>query len=111
MLNLVIITIALTLAGYLAFSKKLSKSPWEAALGNSIIVPAPSGKNIKIKIPPGSFQGKKLRLKGKGIPSKRPGDLYVVIDIKLPSASDPSAKKVFEEMKNLNFNPRQNLVL
>jgi curved DNA-binding protein len=65
----------------------LPVAPWEAALGNSINIPAPGG-NIKMKIPAGSQQGKKLRLKGKGIPSKTPGDLYVV--------------------KDLDFNPRAN---
>jgi curved DNA-binding protein len=41
---------------------------WEAALGNTLNIPAPGG-NIKMKIPAGSAEGKKLRLKGKGIPA------------------------------------------
>jgi curved DNA-binding protein len=90
---------------------KLPISPWEATLGNTVVIPTPSGKSVKIKIPPGSFQGKKLRLKGKGIPAKRPGDLYVVLDIKLPPASNDQAKRMYEEMKHLNFDPRQNLVI
>ncbi len=85
----------------------LPLAPWEAALGAHINVPAPAG-NIKLKIPAGSAQGKKLRLKGKGIPAKIPGDLFVIINIVLPPATNSEAKKVYEEMKNLNFNPREN---
>jgi curved DNA-binding protein len=85
----------------------LPLAPWEAALGASVNIPAPAG-NIKLKIPAGSAQGKKLRLKGKGIPAKIPGDMFVVINIVLPPADNSEAKKVYEEMKNLNFNPREN---
>ena len=85
----------------------LPLAPWEAALGAQVNVPTPAG-SIKLKIPEGSAQGKKLRLKGKGIPAKQAGDLYVVINIVLPPASDENARKVYEEMKNLNFNPRAN---
>ncbi|CAG0910644.1 unnamed protein product, partial [Cyprideis torosa] len=82
-------------------------APWEAALGNTINIPTPAG-NIKLKVPSGSKQGKKLRLKGKGIPSKVPGDLYVTINIALPPADSEKARKMYEEMKELNFNPREN---
>ena len=85
----------------------LPLAPWEAALGAQINVPAPAG-NIKLKIPAGSAQGKKLRLKGKGIPAKIPGDLFIIINIVLPPADNSKAKKVYEEMKDLNFNPREN---
>ena len=82
-------------------------SPWEAALGESIAVPTPEG-NVKLKIPKGSTTGKKLRLKGKGIPSKNPGDLYVVLKIVLPPADSEKARKIYEDMKTLDFNPRNN---
>lgn len=85
-------------------------APWEAALGESVSAPLPGG-SIKLKIPKGSSSGKKLRLKGKGIPSKIPGDLYVVIKVVLPPVSNDKAKKIYEEMKNLNFDPRANFKL
>lgn len=85
----------------------LPVSPWEAALGNTITIPSPGG-NIRLKLPAGSAQGNKLRLKGKGIPTKSPGDLYVLINIKLPPADTEKAKKIYNEMKDLNFNPRAN---
>lgn len=86
---------------------KLPVSPWEAALGAKVEVPTPVS-TIKMNIPEGSIQGKKLRLKGKGIPSKKPGDLYVVIDIVLPPAHSEKARKVYESMKELDFDPREN---
>lgn len=85
----------------------LPLAPWEAALGAQINVPTPSG-NINLKIPAGSTHGKKLRMKGKGIPSKIPGDLYVVVNLVLPPANNDKAKKMYEEMKDLDFNPRAN---
>ena len=83
----------------------LPVAPWEAALGAKIKIPLPNG-NVEMKIPPNTLQDKTLRLKGKGIPAKKHGDLYVVIDIVLPPAKDEDSKKVYEDMKNLNFNPR-----
>jgi curved DNA-binding protein len=85
----------------------LPVAPWEAALGSNITIPSPGG-SIKLKLPADSFQGKKLRLKGKGIPAKPLGDLYVIISIVLPPANNEKAKKVYEQMKDLNFNPRNN---
>ena len=85
----------------------LPVAPWEAALGASVTIPTPAGR-LNIKIPAGSAQGKKLRVKAKGIPSKIPGDLYVVLHIVLPPADDEKYKKVYEAMKDLNFNPRAN---
>ena len=68
---------------------ELPVAPWEAALGASVKVPTPSGA-IDLKIPANSKAGKKLRLKGRGIPAKNPGDLYLVLQIALPPAEDLS---------------------
>ena len=67
----------------------LPVAPWEAALGATVTVPTPDG-SVQLSVPPGSSQGRKLRLKGKGLPAKAPGDLYAVLTIALPpSASEP----------------------
>ena len=67
----------------------LPVSPWEAVLGATVTAPTPDG-NVELNIPPGSTQGRKLRLKGKGLPGKLPGDLYAVLTIALPPiASEP----------------------
>lgn len=42
---------------------------------------------LEIHIPPGSQAGRKLRVKGKGLPSKQPGDLYLVLQIVVPLSS------------------------
>jgi curved DNA-binding protein len=84
----------------------LPVAPWEAALGASIQTSTPSG-NVGLKIPPNSNQGRKLRLKGRGLPGKEPGDMYVVLQVRLPPADSDAAKGVYKKMKEeLAFNPR-----
>jgi curved DNA-binding protein len=85
---------------------ELPLAPWEAALGASVKVPTPSGA-IDLKIPPNSQAGKKLRLKGRGIPAKTTGDLYVVLQIALPPADTDKARGIYERMKEeLEFDAR-----
>lgn len=87
----------------------LPVAPWEAALGAKINVPLPSG-NIELKIPAGSNQGSRLRLKSKGIPAKQPGDFYVVLDVRLPPADTDAARGLYEQMsEEMPFNPRVSL--
>lgn len=84
-------------------------TPWEAALGSRIKVPTPTG-TVDLKIPAKSVAGRKMRLKGRGIPSKGPGDLYVILQIELPPADSEDAKKAYHEFEQaLNFNPRAGL--
>lgn len=84
-------------------------TPWEAALGASIKVPTPDGV-VDLKIPAGSNSGKKMRLRGRGIPGKPPGDLYVVPQITLPPADSERAKELYKQMeKELTYNPRSKL--
>jgi len=85
-------------------------APWEATLGAKIDVPTPDGKKVGMKIPPDSQQGRKLRLKGKGLPGKNPGDFYVVLQIVLPPSSVPKVKELNEKMRDeIDFNPRSYL--
>jgi len=87
----------------------LPVAPWEAALGASVKVPTPSG-TVGLKVPAGSYQGRTLRLKGRGIPSKTPGNLYVALQIVLPPADSEKAKQAYEAMrKDLDFDPRPGL--
>ena len=85
----------------------LPVAPWEAALGATVTAPTPEGP-VQLNIPPGSSQGRKLRLKGKGLPGKEPGDLYAVLLIALPPASSQPAKDAYEALKRAfaDFNPR-----
>jgi curved DNA-binding protein len=87
----------------------LPLAPWEAALGAKVKVPTPSGA-IDLKIPPNSQAGKKLRLKGRGIPARQAGDLYVVLQIALPPADSEEHRRIYEKMKQeFTFNPRASL--
>jgi curved DNA-binding protein len=84
-------------------------TPWEAALGEQILVPAPRDR-IKMKIPSGSTHGKQMRLKGKGIPAKVPGDFYVNLQIVVPPADTAEAREAYQTLKRASgFNPRQHL--
>jgi len=81
-------------------------TPWELALGGSIAVPTPSG-NVEVNVPAGSQTGRKLRLKGRGIPAANPGDLYLILELVLPPATSDKAKALYEQMaRDLAFNPR-----
>lgn len=88
---------------------ELPITPWEAALGATIKAPTPGG-TVDLKIPPGSTSGSKLRLKGRGIPAKPPGDLYAVLKIVTPPADSEKARAFYREMQDkLKFNPRSGL--
>lgn len=61
----------------------LAVYPWEAALGHRLAVATPAGR-LEVKIPAGSQSGQTLRLKGKGIPARTAGDLYLRLDLRMP---------------------------
>ena len=85
---------------------QLPVAPWEAALGGSIAVPTLAGK-VNLKIPANSREGSKLRLKGKGMPGKNPGDLIAILKIVMPKQQTERSRELFEALKNeLDFNPR-----
>jgi len=85
---------------------ELPVAPWEAALGATIKTPTPGGI-VELKVPPASHAGSKLRLKGRGIPTKPPGDFYVILQIALPPAQDEKAKAAYAAMAAaLPFDPR-----
>lgn len=87
----------------------LPLAPWEAALGATVKAPTPTGP-VELKIPPGSAGGRKLRLKGRGIPGTGPGDFFVILQIVLPPASSDAAKAAYRDLKKAaEFNPRARL--
>jgi len=88
----------------------LPLAPWEAALGTSVNIPTPAGSTLELTIPPNTKSGRKMRLKGKGIPSKEPGDFYVVPNIVLPEAQSDEQKAAYQELeKAFDFKPRSHL--
>ncbi|WP_309684085.1 DnaJ C-terminal domain-containing protein [Polaromonas sp.] len=92
----------------------LPVAPWEAALGAEVEAPTPTGR-VEIKIPPGSAGGRKLRLKGRGLPGRSggraPGDFYFVLQLALPGADSEAGKKAYADLAAAfnSFNPRASL--
>lgn len=90
-------------------SLTLPVAPWEAALGAPVKAPTPGGA-VEVSIPAGSRSGGKLRLKGRGMPGTPPGDLYLVLEVVLPSADTESAREAYRALaKAAPFNPRAHM--
>jgi len=73
----------------------------EAVLGTKISIPTLEGKELSLKIPPGTRQGTKLRLPGHGLPhmqGKKKGDLYVSIHIDVPHNLNAEQKMLMEKL-------------
>jgi curved DNA-binding protein len=88
---------------------KVPIAPWEAALGATVQVVTMDGR-VKLKIPPGTQSGQKLRLRGKGFPKKgaERGDLIARLNIVLPKKLTAKEKELFAEMAKVSsFNPRK----
>lgn len=85
-------------------------TPWEAALGAKVTVPTVGGK-VSVQVPKGSDSGRKLRLRGKGLPGKQPGDQIVVLQIVMPELHSEQAEDLYRQLAELekNFNPRRKL--
>ena len=85
----------------------LPVAPWEAALGAVVPVHLPGG-TLNVRIPAGAQPGRQLRVRGKGIPSDPPGDVYFDIRIVAPPAVTPKAKELYEALqKEADFDPRK----
>ncbi|NLK18678.1 MAG: DnaJ domain-containing protein [Synergistaceae bacterium] len=97
-----------TVEGYDLVST-LRVSPWEAALGASIGVDTPDGA-VTMKLPGGTQGGRKLRLKGRGLPRRKGaqrGDLIVKVEIAIPQKLTDRERELLEALsKESGFNPR-----
>lgn len=86
----------------------LSVSPWEAALGCEAPVRTLDG-DVKVRIPPGSSSGRKIRLRGKGFPETSGGfgDLMAEIRILVPEELSDSDQELYERLSQTSeFKPR-----
>jgi len=93
---------------------QLPLSPWEASLAPWLVVKTPGGEE-EVKIPAGWKAGRRLRIKGRGIPAgpsaalgKAPGDLYLELTVALPPADTSAAKDAYAAMAAAfpGFSPR-----
>ncbi len=83
-------------------------APWEAVLGADISVPTLGGK-VSIKIPPGTQNGQKLRVRSRGLPQQNgeQGDLIVVTRVGVPTHIPEAERKLWEQLaRESNFKPR-----
>lgn len=77
--------------------QQLPLAPWEAALGGPLEFSTLAGP-LEINIPAGSQAGRKLRIKGKGLPSRTPGDLYLVVQIIVPPVFTDAQRAAYQAL-------------
>jgi len=85
----------------------------EAALGATIEVPTLGGNPVKLRVAPGTPSGRVLRVKGRGITSKKgTGDLLAVVQVAVPSHLDDAAREALERYREVepHENPRDELM-
>ncbi|MCI2419297.1 DnaJ domain-containing protein [Saccharopolyspora sp. K220] len=90
-------------------SVDLPVAPWEAALGAMVPLTTPGGE-AKVRVPPGSSSGRRLRLRGEGMPNPRgsPGDLYAEVRIAVPPKPTDRERELFEQLAaESTFDPRR----
>jgi curved DNA-binding protein len=90
-------------------SVDLPLAPWEAALGTSVVVDTPGGET-KVKVPAGTSTGRRLRLRGRGLPHHhgRAGNLYAEAKIMVPGKLSHEERQLFEQLAATStFDPRR----
>lgn len=86
----------------------LPVTPWEAALGATVTTTTPGGE-VKVRVPAGTSSGRRLRLRGEGMPNPRgdPGDLYAEVQIMVPPRLTARERELFEQLAAASaFDPR-----
>jgi curved DNA-binding protein len=89
---------------------RLPVTPWEAALGATVPVRTPSGATAKVTVPAGSSSGRRLRLRGEGMPGPRGanGDLYAELRVMVPPRLNDRERELLEELAAVSsFDPRR----
>lgn len=78
----------------------LAVTPWDAALGATVTLPTLDGE-VRVKVPPGSSSGRKIRLGQRGYPRKDGGrgDLYATVQIMVPEQLTPRERELFEQLR------------
>jgi curved DNA-binding protein len=87
---------------------ELRLAPWEAALGTSVALDTPGGE-AKVKVPSGTSSGRRIRLRGRGLPNPRgkPGDFYAEARIMVPPRLSRAERRLFEQLAaETSFDPR-----
>ncbi|MFC8038031.1 DnaJ C-terminal domain-containing protein [Paenarthrobacter sp. NPDC057355] len=90
----------------------LPVTPSEAALGAKVKVKTPSGP-VTITVPEGSSSGRRLRLRGQGMPDPegQPGNLYAEIRVMVPPRLSSKVRKLYEQLGAISdFHPREGIL-
>ncbi len=72
-------------------------TPWQAALGATLTVPTLAG-DVELRVPAGSDTGKKMRLRGRGMPGAKAGDQFITLEVHAPPAQNDAQRKLYEQM-------------
>lgn len=86
----------------------LPLAPWEAALGTSVSVTTPGGP-ATVRVPPGTSSGRRLRLRGRGLPHPRgtPGDLFAEVRVVVPADLSAEERELYQQLaQESSFDPR-----
>jgi curved DNA-binding protein len=77
----------------------LPVAPWEAALGATVPVQTPGG-TAQVRVPPGSSSGRRLRLRGRGLPRSQggSGDLHAIVKITVPKQLSDRERELYEQL-------------
>jgi curved DNA-binding protein len=90
---------------------ELPVAPWEAALGAKVPLRTLDGGTVRVRVPAGSSCGRRLRLRGQGVPSQGgepPGDLYAEVEIRTPKTLTREERELFERLRDSSrFDPRR----
>ena len=77
----------------------------QAALGAEVVVPTLDQRRVKVKVPPGTQNGKMLRLRSEGVPfpgdRSRRGNLYIRVLVNVPDKVPARARKLLEEFSQI----------
>jgi curved DNA-binding protein len=87
----------------------LPLAPWEATLGTSVAVDTPGGE-AKVTVPGGTSSGRRLRLRGRGLPSPggTAGDLYARTRVVVPSRLSDTERALWQQLAAASdFDPRR----
>jgi curved DNA-binding protein len=87
---------------------ELRLAPWEAALGTSVALDTPGGE-VKVKVPGGTSSGRRIRLRGRGLPNPKgkAGDLFAEARIMVPPRLSRAERRLFEQLAaESDFDPR-----
>jgi len=88
---------------------ELNLAPWEAVLGAQVEVPTLTG-SVKVKIPPGSANGARLRVRGRGLKSGKTdhGDLYVALNVEIPTEVNDEERELWQKLgETSSLRPRR----